>query len=269
MSRWFRFYDDAINDPKILKLPEASRWHWAALLCIASKHDGFLPPTDDVALMLRVKPAAAAAIIATMKHAGLLDVEDGRFTPHNWSGRQYKSDTSNERVKRFRQKKCNVTDTVTVTAPEAETEQKQSRTDARTDFQKREGDFRQAIVRTYGECNSPSLPDTSRASLWLSQGYDPEICLAVIAQIVPKKPNVGLSYFDQPIAEAHTKKAPPRKFVTGPPPIDWDMAVKSWKMFRKWPKEAGNDPDSPACRAPPEILRKYGFEPVIPALRAM
>jgi hypothetical protein len=141
--------------------------------------------------------------------------------------------------------------------------------DARTDLQKREGDFRQAIVRTYGECNSPSLPDTSRAGLWLSQGYDPEICLAVIAQIVPKKPNVGLSYFDQPIAEAHTKKAPARKFVNGPPPIDWDMAVKSWKMFSKWPKEAGNDPSSPACRAPPEILRKYGFEPVIPALRAM
>jgi hypothetical protein len=113
------------------------------------------------------------------------------------------------------------------------------------------------------------LPDTSRAGLWLSQGYDPEICLAVIAQIVPKKPNVGLSYFDQPIAEAHTKKAPARKFVNGPPPIDWDMAVKSWKMFSKWPKEAGNDPSSPACRAPPEILRKYGFEPVIPALRAM
>lgn len=141
--------------------------------------------------------------------------------------------------------------------------------DARTDLQKREGDFRQAIVRTYGECNSPACPDTSRAGLWLSQGYDPEICLAVIAQIVPKKPNVGLSYFDQPIAEAHTKKAPARKFVNGPPPVDWDMAVKSWKMFSKWPKEAGNDPNSPACRAPVEILRKYGFEPVIPALRAM
>jgi hypothetical protein len=141
--------------------------------------------------------------------------------------------------------------------------------DTRTDLQKREGDFKQAIVRTYGECNSPACPDTSRAGLWLSQGYDPEICLAVIAQIVPKKPNVGLSYFDQPIAEAHTKKAPPRKFVNGPPPIDWDMAVKSWKMFSKWPKEAGNDPSSPACRAPPEILRKYGFEPVFPALRAM
>jgi hypothetical protein len=125
MGRWFRFYDDAINDPKILKLPEASRWHWTALLCIASKHDGVLPPTEDVALMLRVKTAAAAAIIATMKAAGLLDLVDGRFSPHNWSGRQYKSDVSNDRVKRHRERKRNVTSTVTVTPPETDTETEQ------------------------------------------------------------------------------------------------------------------------------------------------
>ena len=131
MSRWFRFYDDAINDPKILKLPEASRWHWTALLCIASKHDGFLPAIEDVALMLRVKPAAAAAIIAQMKQAGLLDLEEGKYAPHNWSGRQYKSDVSTDRVKRFRNGKRNVSPAVTETAPEteADTEQKQ-RTEA-------------------------------------------------------------------------------------------------------------------------------------------
>lgn len=133
MSRWFRFYDDAINDPKILKLPEASRWHWTALLCIASKNDGFLPPTDDVALMLRVKPGAAAAIIAQMKQCGLLDLEDGKFTPHNWSGRQYKSDVSTDRVKRFRNSKRNVSSAVSETPPETEyrnREQKDSEANA-------------------------------------------------------------------------------------------------------------------------------------------
>lgn len=121
MGRWFRFYDDAINDPKILKLPEASRWHWTALLCIASKNDGFLPSTEDVALMLRVKPPAAAAIIALMKTAGLLDFADGKFSPHNWNGRQYKSDVSTERVKRFRKRERNVSET----PPETETETEQ------------------------------------------------------------------------------------------------------------------------------------------------
>lgn len=55
-----------------------------------------------------------------------------------------------------------------------------------------------------------------------------------------------------------------------PKPVDWDALVRSYKTLGTWPtRDVGNDPSSPACRAPVEILRKYGFEPVIPALRAM
>lgn len=123
MSRWFRFYDDAINDPKILRLSDAMFKAWVTLLCLASKNDGVLPPTTDIALMLRLKVTKVAEWLATLAAAGLIDNNDGVFAPHNWSGRQYKSDVSNERVKRFRERKCNVTPTVTVTPPE--TEQKQ------------------------------------------------------------------------------------------------------------------------------------------------
>jgi hypothetical protein len=55
-----------------------------------------------------------------------------------------------------------------------------------------------------------------------------------------------------------------------PKPVDWDALVKGYRDIGTWPtRDVGNDPMSPACKAPPEILRKYGFEPVIPALRAM
>src|ERR1035437_5776868 len=104
MSRWFRFYDDAINDPKILKLPEAMRWRWAALLCVASKNDGAFPALTDVSLMLRLSPQAVAATVAQLVSVGLLDKVEGGFAPHNWNGRQYKSDGSTESVKRFREK---------------------------------------------------------------------------------------------------------------------------------------------------------------------
>ena len=111
MNLWFRFYGDAINDPKILKLPEASRWHWVAVLCIASKYDGTLPPIADVALMLRLAPQKAAAVIALLAGAGLLDKTETGFIPHNWNSRQYKSDVSTERVKRFRKRPRNVSET--------------------------------------------------------------------------------------------------------------------------------------------------------------
>lgn len=131
MSRWFRFYDDAMNDPKLLRLSDAMFRAWMTLLCIASKHEGKLPPADDIALMLRLKTTTVATWITELSASGLLDNVDGVFAPHNWDGRQYKSDSSNERVKRHRQHKrnvtCNVTDTVTVTAPETDTDTEQKK----------------------------------------------------------------------------------------------------------------------------------------------
>lgn len=127
--RWLRLYDDTINDPKILKLPEALRWHWIALLCVASKNEGALPPLDDVAIQLRVTTGKATEIIAALVKAGLLDKTETGFAPHNWNGRQYKSDVSTERVKRFRNGKRNVSEAVSETPPEteADTEQKEDR----------------------------------------------------------------------------------------------------------------------------------------------
>jgi hypothetical protein len=43
---------------------------------------------------------------------------------------------------------------------------------------------------------------------------------------------------------------------------DWEMAAKMWASIGRWPKGHGNDPDSPACQAPVEILRKHGIQPL-------
>jgi hypothetical protein len=111
MSRWFRFYEDVINDPKILKLPEVIRWRWAALLCAASKFGGIVPPADDLALMLRLSTQHTVELITTLERAGLIDRVDGGYVPHNWDGRQYKTDvtdpTAASRMKRYRANKRN------------------------------------------------------------------------------------------------------------------------------------------------------------------
>jgi len=114
--RWFRFYDDAINDPKILKLPDNLFRIWVGILCAASKNDGKLPPTDDLALMIRIKPIKMHDAMEDLVKAGLIDTDGVISSPHNWDGRQFKSDVSNERVKRYRQRQRNVT----VTPPDTE-----------------------------------------------------------------------------------------------------------------------------------------------------
>lgn len=120
MSRWFRFYDDALNDPKILKLSDKLHRVWVGLLCIASKNDGKLPSLDDCALMIRMKPERLNDAIKSLMIADLIDDDDAILSPHNWNARQFKSDVSTERVQRFRKRPRNVS----VTPPETEQIQK-------------------------------------------------------------------------------------------------------------------------------------------------
>ena len=131
MSRWFRFYDDAINDPKALKLSDRTFRVWVGMLCLASKNGGVLPSFDDMAILLRMKPAQLQPELEKLIAAELLDHDDNGIAPHNWNARQYKSDTKDatnaQRQKRYRDRyrngDSNGANTVTVTPTRAETEQ--------------------------------------------------------------------------------------------------------------------------------------------------
>jgi hypothetical protein len=122
MNRWFRFYDEAINDPKILKLSDKLHRIWIGILCAASKNNGELPPIEDLSLMLRIKPEKMKHAVESLIKSGLVDIDGVIFRPHNWDKRQFKSDVSTERVKRFRNSK--VTPPETETETETETERK-------------------------------------------------------------------------------------------------------------------------------------------------
>lgn len=106
MSRWFRFYDDVINDPKALKLSDRTFRIWVGMLCLASKNDGVLPSFEDMVISLRVRADKLQPELEKLIAAGLLDHDDRGITPHNWSARQYISDSSAERVKRHREKRA-------------------------------------------------------------------------------------------------------------------------------------------------------------------
>ncbi|WP_316232384.1 hypothetical protein, partial [Bradyrhizobium sp. SZCCHNR1051] len=129
MSWWWRAYNEAVDDPKLILLSDKAHRAWFNLMCVASAYGGALPDIKVVAVKLRITPPQAAAIIAELVQAELIDrMEDGRMQPHNWSSRQYKSDVSTERVKRFRNSKRNVSETPPES--ESETEKKDSEANA-------------------------------------------------------------------------------------------------------------------------------------------
>lgn len=112
MSRWFRFYTSALDDPKVQMLSPDLFKHWVNVLCIAAAHDGELPSLSVVAFSLgRMAEAKAASILAKLCAAGLLDKSGNGFRPHNWDARQYRQDKSDptnaDRQQRYREKKRN------------------------------------------------------------------------------------------------------------------------------------------------------------------
>ena len=122
MARWFRFYNEALDDPKVQKLPPALFKSWVNLLCLTARHDGTLPPAADIAFALRLPDATVVATLDSLVSAGLLDHDDTGLRPHNWRSRQHVGDVSTERVKRYRERSMKRDETVSVTHPESDTE---------------------------------------------------------------------------------------------------------------------------------------------------
>lgn len=121
-ERWFRVYTGLVDDPKVQRLPAERFRALINLWCLAASNDGVLPPLEDIAFKLRISVEKAGGILEGLHIDGLLENEGTVWTPHNWNGRQFKSDVSTVRVKQHRQRKRNVSPAVSETPPEAETE---------------------------------------------------------------------------------------------------------------------------------------------------
>jgi hypothetical protein len=105
MSRWWRAYDEALNDPKLQELGLEMVGAWFNLLCVASQNGGRIE-SKTIPFRLRVSEKKARGIVGKLVEAGLLEAADGgNFTPHNWAGRQYASDHSIVRVEKYRSKR--------------------------------------------------------------------------------------------------------------------------------------------------------------------
>jgi hypothetical protein len=114
--QWFRFYGEAISDPKVRRIVRATKLPtatvvgvWAIVLSIASDSPergklllGTSPATeDDIADMAGME---VAPVMAEMLKVGMLGGgPEGFFIP-NWDKRQFASDTSTTRVRQWRDK---------------------------------------------------------------------------------------------------------------------------------------------------------------------
>jgi hypothetical protein len=125
--KWFRFYNEVLDDPKVQTLsPELFKF-WVNILCIASKNDGKLPSIEAISYHVRASVSATQCLVDALLEAQLLQEFTNQHSkwlaPHSWHKRQYKSDVSTDRVKRFRNAKRNKVVTPPDTDTDTDTEQ--------------------------------------------------------------------------------------------------------------------------------------------------
>lgn len=122
---WLRLYTELLNDPKAQRLTGDEFKGWINILCLAKENDGAIPPLSDVAFALRMSEKQTEKLLLKLTKSGLIDETESGLEPHNWSVRQYKSDVSTERVKRFRKRSTKQEAAVSEAPPETETETEQ------------------------------------------------------------------------------------------------------------------------------------------------
>jgi hypothetical protein len=242
MSQWVRLWEDMPTDPKWRVVARKAGRPLSEVLAVfvfmltnASKAQerGTLAnwSDEDVGAAIDVDAEHVAAIREAMQGKTL---DGDRLT--GWDRRQPKrEDGASERAKEWRNRnrtQPNATER-TETQPNA---QERPDTDTDTDTEKIEdasassarapsevSDLRKAIVDAFAAAGSINIPDTSRASIWLERGWKPPICVAVISEILSRKPSVSsLGYFEKAIADAHVApqgQARPPTNNYGPKPI--------------------------------------------------
>jgi hypothetical protein len=109
---WFRFYVEAMGDPKIRTLTPAQRWLWVAVLGAArmSPEAGVLLVADNIphttatlADYAAVKERDVDAGMAEFQKRGMVDVDIfGGWSVPNFTERQYESDNSTVRTRKHR-----------------------------------------------------------------------------------------------------------------------------------------------------------------------
>lgn len=127
-NQWFRLYNQSLNNPKVQNLSGDMFKAWINILCVTSQCDGRDVTRDDLSFHLRMSQEQTNQIVDELVAANLL-VDNGEIIPYKWDERQYKSDSSTDRTRLYRERKknesdgkCDVTVTPSVTPPDTESD---------------------------------------------------------------------------------------------------------------------------------------------------
>lgn len=99
---WFRFYSEFSHDPKVQMMSEAMQRRYIMIMCLRCSNDLVTLHETEIAFHLRITDEELAETKALFIAKGFID---DKWNLLNWDKRQFKSDSSAERVARHRENK--------------------------------------------------------------------------------------------------------------------------------------------------------------------
>ena len=160
-NQWFRFYSETLRDRKLERIARATGNDkvtllgiWITLLSLAndSPERGVLLLVDNIPLTFddfcyetEIESDQLQPIIDRFIKFDMLSCDDGIYYITNWGKRQFKSDTSKERVQRYRERKAKengVPSNVTVTLPQQPSNAPESESESESETEQNKNPLR-------------------------------------------------------------------------------------------------------------------------------
>lgn len=114
---WFRVHNDILENPKLILIAESDRWRFMGLLSLKSQ--GVLEQYEGdkldrvIAAKLRLTPSEWEETKRRLQDESLIDE---KYKPVGWDDRQFKTDSSAERTRKYRERKKKKVRDATVTS---------------------------------------------------------------------------------------------------------------------------------------------------------
>lgn len=233
-NAWFRLYSEFASDQKVQMMNEAFQRRLVMLFCFRCNGNETLHDTEAM-FLLRIDAAQWGETKSEFIRRGFIDSDNQLM---NWNKRQFRSDSSSERVRKHRQTlkqpdetQCNVSET-----PQNRTEQIQNRTEAATQQCAREVSFFQQVF-DHARMLFPELTavNTSPIYLWQQAGYDFEkhIKPALDSAKAKGKTPRSFTFFSPAIEDAASSTLKPAPAPEKPINLTSEEREKNRKWYLK------------------------------------
>lgn len=264
---WFRLHTEILDDPKIQTLDPKIYKIYINTLCHAARREknGNIGTIFDVSYALRETKSTVSSAFHTLEELGLIETVGETFHIPQWKKKQYKSDTSTERVKKHRAK-VKRSRNVTVTAPE------QSRTDTDTEKNIKKKNKTNKLEKDFGEFWELCLRKEAKAQALINykkarkntdkdlihnsmKAYSDNCINEDTEKQFIKRPSNWLTagmYNDQLEMNGHD----PLKQSDG----EWRARIKGYKRNGGWHDEWGFKPDENGNDIPEAILKENNYQ---------